>query len=152
MVHLCETTPLHQVVQFPTRFRESNISSLLDLTFVQKPEEVWEIDSLPSLGNSDHCVIRLVVNTRGLNLPPPRWVKQYHRVDPEAVLLQARALDWMPHEGEDAEAIWTRAKDNIRLLDSPLVPWVRINQMRKPRWMSPAMRRARDDKRRSWAD
>ncbi len=58
----------------------------------------------------------------------------------------------MPHEGDDAEAIWTRVKDNFRLLDSLLVRWVRINPMCKPRWMSPAVRRARDDKRRSWAD
>ncbi len=152
MVHLCETTPLHQVVRFPTRFRESNRPSLLDLAFVQKPEEVWKMDSLLPLGSSDHCVIRLVLNTGGLNLPPPRWVKQYHRADPQVILLQARALDWMPHEGDDAEVIWTRVRDNIRLLDSQFVPWVRINPMRKPRWMSPAVRRARDDKRRSWVD
>ncbi len=132
VVHLCETTPLHQFVRFPTRLRESNRPSLLDLAFVQKPEEVREIDSLPPLGNSDHCVIRLVLNTGGLNLPPPRWVKLCHRVDPEAILLQVRALDWMQHEGDDAEAIWTRVKDNIGLLDSLLVPWVRINPMRKP--------------------
>ncbi len=45
-------------------------------------------------------------------------VKQYHRVDPEAVEFQKRAPDWMSHEGDDDEAIWTRVRDNIRLLDS----------------------------------
>ncbi len=94
----------------------------------------------------------LCYNTGGRNLPPSRWVMQYHRVDQEAVLLQARALDWTPHEKEDAEALWTRLRDNFRLLDSLLVPWIRIPRMRIPQWMSPAVWRARDDKTRSWAD
>ncbi len=151
LVNLCQTTPLHQVVRFPTRFREGNRPSVLDLAFVQRPEEVRDIECLPPLGNSDHCVIGLSLNTAGLDLPPPRWIKQYHKVDASAVMLQARALDWLPHDGDDAESIWTRVKANINLLDNLLVPWVKIDPTRKPRWMTPAVRRARDEKRRSWA-
>ncbi len=112
LINLCETTPLHQAVRFPTRFLESNRPSLLDLAFVQRPEEVSEIECLPPLGTSDHCVIHLALNTGGLKLPPPRWIKQYHRVDPASVELQAQALDWISREGDDAETFWTRGRQH----------------------------------------
>ncbi len=72
------------------------LQSNLDLPFIQRPDDVRDIGCLPPLGNSDHCVIRLSLNTEGLNLPPPRWVKKHHMVDAAAVVLQARALDWWP--------------------------------------------------------
>ncbi len=56
LVNICKTTPLHQVVRFPTRFREGNRPSLLDLAFIHKPENVRNIDCLPPLGKSPHRV------------------------------------------------------------------------------------------------
>ncbi len=77
--------------------------SLLDLAFVQRPEEVREIECFPPLGNNDHCVIQLPLTTSGINLLPTRWIKQLHRVDASAVELHARELDWSPHESDEGE-------------------------------------------------
>ncbi len=81
------TTPFHQVVRLPTRFREGYRPSLLNLALSQKAEDVRDIDCLPPFGNSCHCVIRLSLNNADLNLPPPGWIKQYHKVDAAAGVL-----------------------------------------------------------------
>ncbi len=114
-----------------------------------QPEEVRDSECLPSLVNSDRCVLRLSPNTAGLNLSPPGWIKQYHKVDEAPVQFQACALDWLPHEDDYAAIIWAGVRANINLLDKLLAPWAKVDSTCKPRWMTPVVRRARDEKMRS---
>ncbi len=46
-----------QAIKSPTRFREGNNPSLLDLVFTKYPDDVSSVQMLAPLGKSDHAVI-----------------------------------------------------------------------------------------------
>ena len=55
-------TYLFQHVREPTRYRNDNIPSILDLILTNEEDMVCQIDYLPSLGSSDHVVLTFVFN------------------------------------------------------------------------------------------
>ncbi len=59
---LCEVAEeefLFQAIKSPTRLREGNNPSILDLTFTKYPDDVSSVQMLAPLCKSDHVVIRL---------------------------------------------------------------------------------------------
>jgi len=57
MVSLLDDLFLTQHVNFPTRYRNDQIPSLLDLILSTDQHVVTDLASLPPLGKSDHIVI-----------------------------------------------------------------------------------------------
>ena len=53
---------LFQHVTTPTRYREGNVSSVLDLIFTNEEEMVTDLEFLPGLGKSDHLVLAFKLN------------------------------------------------------------------------------------------
>ena len=49
--------PLFQHVSFPTRYRDGEVPSLLDLVFSNEEGMVTDLKHLPNLGRSDHIVL-----------------------------------------------------------------------------------------------
>jgi len=52
---------LSQIINFPTRFRQGQIPSLLDLVLLHDELLVNSLDSLPGLGKSDHLIISITL-------------------------------------------------------------------------------------------
>ena len=60
---------LHQHVDEATRFRGSNIPSLLDLVLTKNEFEIEHIEYQTSFGNSDHCVLFFNFTLEGVLTP-----------------------------------------------------------------------------------
>ena len=59
---LLEDFYIFQHVHFPTRYRNNQVPSLLDLVLTNNEHMIPEITSQPSLGKSDHIVIEYILH------------------------------------------------------------------------------------------
>ena len=62
LTYLAENT-LYQSVESPTRFRDGQIPSLLDLVITDDPDQILSIDHLPPIGASDHVCLLTTLQT-----------------------------------------------------------------------------------------
>ena len=104
-----EAHSLFQAVTFPTRYREGQNPSLLDLVLVNDPESLIDIESQPPFGNSDHiaikCRFRLYPQTSNLT----RHVyTNYNQIRRE--LCQC---DWSFVETMEVEDTWEKMKNML---------------------------------------
>ncbi len=71
-----------QAIKSPTRFKEGNKPSLLDLAFTKYPHDVSSVQMLALLGKRDHAVILLELRIQLLEdqrLPSFSWFYQKTR-------------------------------------------------------------------------
>ncbi len=79
LFEVAEEEFLFQAIESPTRFREGNNPTILDLVFTKYPDDVSSVQMLAPLGNSDHAVILLELQIQLLEdkqLPSFSWFSQ----------------------------------------------------------------------------
>ncbi len=80
---------LFQATKSPTRFREDNKPSILDLAFTKYPNDVSSVQILAPLGKSDHIFILLDLQVQLLEdkqLPSLSWL--YYKKKEDRCLLR----------------------------------------------------------------
>ncbi len=85
LFEIAEEEFLFQAINSPTRFREGNNPSILDLAFTKYPEDVSSVQMLARLGKSGQVVILLELQIQLLEdkqLPSFSWfyLKQEDRI------------------------------------------------------------------------
>lgn len=139
LVNTIRENNLSQLVDFPTRFRNQQTPSLLDLVLVNDPDTVSGIEQHPPLGKSDH----IILHSRLQLLFPPtndKFIKtlkitNYRRLDG-----LVEAVDWVSllQPAADVELMWSIFAETLQgLVDNctstsrttfiPLKPWINAN-------------------------
>ena len=85
---------LSQLVSFPTRFRQGQNPSLLDLVLVHDELIVQSLESLPGLGKSDHVILSVTVSVptvRKINSTPKY---NFYQTDFHLINSIIESIDW----------------------------------------------------------
>ena len=138
LVHDCR---LHQHIEGPTRFREGQNPSILDLLFTRGPTEAFNLTRDCPLGKSDHVVIRFNLT---LKVPAPRArvVRLYRKINRDDIQKDAREIPWVPDGPRDVEVVWTGTVGNVVSLTNKHAPEVELKGSRLKPWFTARVRRA----------
>ena len=85
---------LSQLVSFPTRFRQGQNPSLLDLVLVHDELIIQSLESLPGIGKSDHVILSMTLSVptiRKINSNPKY---NFHQTDFELINSIIESIDW----------------------------------------------------------
>ena len=101
---------LFQHVTKPTRIRENNEPSILDLIFTNEEEMVSDIQYESSLGKSDHLILSFKFNNYSeLNINDNRYTRQnFFKGDYQSIIGQLELINWDGEmDGLDLSGSWT---------------------------------------------
>ena len=87
---------LHQHIQEPTRWRGSNIPSLLDLVLTNEESMVMNLDVQGPVGNSDHAVIVFKFNCYAEETTETYTKIKYHQAKLSKMKEHLNTVDWSP--------------------------------------------------------
>ena len=138
---------LHQLIDFPTRYRSNNNPSLLDLLLVSDEKLVTEIVSDAPVGKSDHLVILANIQVCLDSKPlPKRKHKNYWKADYEQinkVILESIGYPGSAGCYQDFEEI-------VRHIDTHLVPLQEQKKVLKKPWVTEQHLKLINKKRTLW--
>ena len=137
----CRELLLTQHVTRPTRIREGQADSLLDLVLSVDPEEVRAVTYRPAIATSDHVVVCCEIAGRRPDTPPLRTIPLYSRMDVPILLQDAAAMDW-GNALAGVEDVWHRIRGNIIALAEAHVPRRTIRPRLTPPYFTRGVRRA----------
>jgi hypothetical protein len=85
---------LHQHVDKPTRYRENDSPSTIDLVFTNEDDMVEDIDYNSALGLSDHLTLLIKYNCYWSQEKQTKKVKLYHKADYGSMKESLNQIDW----------------------------------------------------------
>ena len=141
---------LYQHVRECTRFREGQISSLLDLVITAREEDMHSLEYFPPIGKSDHVLIKMKISAPP---PKPRVVmrRNFGKINIGQLRAKAEQLTWhCPTPNTDVEECWQVIKANLLSLQEEFAPLQARSQQGKPPWWHAAVKRAIRRRDRSW--
>ena len=130
---------MEQVIDRPTRYREHQNPSLLDLLLVNNPEIVHSIELRAPLGKSDHVVIeaKLDLSLHISDQPPPKRYN-YGKGKYQLIRQEMASIEWDEDlRGLDVDAQWEKIKNTVLKSVERHVPYKKDNRGNKPLWLSP---------------
>ena len=116
---------LFQHVNTPTRYREGNVSSVLDLIFTNEEEMVTDLEFLPGLGKSDHLVLAFTLNCYTVEQQNQRKTEKlnFFKGDYNTVRDQLSLVDWNYElDGLNLLQSWSRFAEKIIDLIENYIP------------------------------
>ena len=141
-----------QHIDFPTRIREGQVPSLLDLVLTNEESFISEIMSLPPLGKSDHIIISFEFQCY-LKINGCRNYKyNYGRGDYQSMTSELLNINWpILFNGLDIDATWSIFHSTMLQLINKYVPTILISSPGpRPMWMNSATLKAVKQKRKAW--
>lgn len=123
---------LSQVVDMPTRGNK-----ILDLALVNDINIISSVNVGETLANSDHNIIRLILNLEIHKINNTRMVPDLNKGDFIKFRELLRNISWdLEFEGKNTNEMWTRFIDVIRDFQNRCVPLkaIRNNRKKKPLW------------------
>lgn len=142
---------LFQHVTKPTRYRQNQTPSTLDLIFTSEEGMISELDITTHLGKSDHCMIKFDFNI-SLNIKEQRRI--CYRYDKGDYIKMRNLLNQHPWEldGKTTEEAWTILNSNIDKAKEECIPKKIITPGRKqkPLWMDQKTMDKVKKKHRAW--
>jgi hypothetical protein len=151
-LQIVEDNFLTQLVDFPTRFRNLQQPSLLDLVLVSESIVVDGLKAGPPLGKSDHAVLTWSVVATALSPEKKESRPQFYKAD--FVLLNSifSSIDW--HDEFNfltCSEAWEILRDFINNSCECFIPQSAPSQPRNSQpWMSPKIRNERNHKKKKW--
>ena len=86
---------LKQHVTEPTRYREGEKPSLLDLIITNEIGMIQNVSYLPALGDSDHCCLRFYLNCYAQHyMSKEIKIPNYYRADYASIRSRLNSIDW----------------------------------------------------------
>ena len=142
---------LSQHVNFPTRVREGQVPSLLDLVLINDKKIISGITSFPPLGKSDHVTIsfdfQCYFNIAGCrNYKYNYWQGDYQSITSELLNIKWTAL----FNGLDIDTTWSLFHSTMLHFIDKYIPTQLISPSGpKPMWMNSATMKAVKQKRKT---
>lgn len=141
---------LTQHVKQPTRFRQNQRSSVLDLVFTNEEGMLDNLDILPGIGASDHCLLsfKLMCYTPYVESGPPR--PNFFKCDYSAVREDLANHIWSVNINENVDEMWNLFSDKMNQLIKDYVPLKNTKYSFRKQWMTTETAAVIDRKRRAW--
>ena len=137
---------LVQTVEFPTRHRDHQTPSLLDLVLSNNPEKIMSTANLPPLGASDHlCILSAII----LNQIPTNKIKRTF-VDYKKIRQDLQEIEWENSLQQDTEASWELFKDILLSLELKHTKTYFSERPRTLPYMSPQLKKVINKKKKAW--
>ena len=142
---------LQQHIRDPTRFREGQSPSLLDLVISQFPNDVEHVETDMPIAKSDHLTITFKWKLR----EPKTTIRnnwKYWKTDIKGLTDSAQSLSWIPSDTEaSVDEHWELIKGNILKLRDRYVPIAHGNHRASPPWWRNSITKALKKKGKLWA-
>lgn len=147
LLEMSEDLFLTQSVEFPTHYR----GNVLDLAFVDKPENIYNIEDLGYLGNSDHKSILIEIDVSHSFCSSTEYVRDWSNGDSVGLRKFFSSQKWTENMSDmDTETAWQLMKDTIDHGVSRYVPLKLRRQINTPPWLNQNVKRLSRKKRKLW--
>lgn len=140
---------LIQQVETPTRWREGQTPSLLDLVITRGQNDVCKMKTEAPLGRSDHGVLafNLVVKN---STPPDKFRRAYGKINQSYLIENAKLLNWDVSKDAPVQAQWATIRDNLLALTDMVAPLKKVRRMGNLPWWTSQVIKAQSRKTRAW--
>ena len=143
---------LIQHIQEPTRYRDGQESTLLDLVLTKDDDVVTRVSFQPPLGKSDHLVLCLETNW-SMEIENQDLAQKFclNAGDYDTIRNNLGQIDWYNiFSGQNLEEIWTSFKNIIQLEITSHIPLKKNQTNRKPIWMNLEAKQITQEKKQAW--
>ncbi|XP_069114241.1 uncharacterized protein [Argopecten irradians] len=126
---------LHQHLRQPTRLRENQIPSLLDLIFTNEEEMIEDIAYLDSIGKSDHVgiIFKMICYTNPVNKNINVRKLNFQRGDYEAIKEDLYTIDCdFLNNIDGIENAWTYFTEHLQTIIEKHIPVSRVQHSSRP--------------------
>ena len=136
-VDLLHTNDLHQVVTFPTRFRENQINNTLDLLLISSnvKSRLNGLSGISPLGKSDHATIVFGVESSTHPIKKSCSYYDYSHADFVKINDNLNQIDWSTLNDMSLEESWSFFEDKMKQNIEDHVP-LKTQKRKKPPWFN----------------
>jgi len=140
---------LYQHVNEPTRYREGNNPSLLDLVMTNESNMIDTIDYLHPLGKSDHIMLNFTFNCYTSEQPEETSILLYQKGDYDALKTMLQTSLW--NDNGTVDEMWSCFTNNIHNAVNECIPVAKAgpNSKRKS-WLTGETMKAIKEKKQAW--
>ncbi|XP_069134268.1 uncharacterized protein [Argopecten irradians] len=148
-------TFLYQHIHKPTRYREGQNPSILDLVFSNDEQIVNDVNYLPSIGRSDHILLSFKLSVSHSDNHTKQERRNYHKGHYDAIREELTSVNWLniiQVEDMSTTQAWNVLVETITKLIEDKIPVNKTSPVRK-RWKPHLDNEAKQSirqKRRKW--
>ena len=144
---------MQQYVKQPTRFRNNQQPSCLDLVFANPNVTVYNLQILPPLGKSDHVVLSWRIPcTFDCDRSNELLYPQYGKADFTLINAIISQIDWEDEfEGITCNEAWIILRNFLSDVVNNFIPHTTRKSSGRPPWLNPAVKRFINIKARRWS-
>ncbi|KAF4531147.1 hypothetical protein B566_EDAN019182, partial [Ephemera danica] len=141
---------LFQHTEGPTRWRDGQEPSTLDLVISRAPNDVTHLTVEAPLGKSDHALLTFELRNQGCK-PPDKYRRMYKKIDREALVKRAEQMNWGAQSDSSVHQQWSVIKQNIDTLTEEVAPLRKVHRKGTLPWWTSKAEKAQKFKSRAWA-
>ena len=93
-IETLDSMALEQLIRNPTRYRQAQTPSILDLLIVPNPELVSQISILDAFGKSDHCRLEFIIKNCHAEKIRKTHRYNYKKMADDIFISEMNAVDW----------------------------------------------------------
>lgn len=150
LVRYMQKHGLVQHVDHPTRFRDGQESSLLDLMFTRVYNDISKFVIEAPLGKSDHGLISANFVVMG-SKPPHKYIRAYSKIDAVALQERARMFNWAEYTQDSVCRQWEGLKAKLLALTEEMAPLRMVRRQGSLPWWTSRASKAQRGKSIAWA-
>ena len=146
LVNAAENSFNTQIVDFPTHIK----GNLLDVVYTDIPGSVISCEDIGNLSNSDHSIIKLVIDFAPKSTASSELIRDWRRGDKESLAIHISEIDFPSlFQGKNVDEAWETLKGS---LNQALDRYIQLIERRKkgdPPWMMQSVKRLVQKKQRN---
>ena len=147
LIETAENKFLRQIVDFKTHIK----GGLLDLCFTDLADNVISIEDIGNLSNSDHCIIKLVMNNSPKFNKTSELVRDWRKGDQIGLVNHVKNIDFPGiFQGKNANECWESLKEETERALDRYVPLAPRRKPGDPPWLTQGVKRITRKKNRYW--
>ena len=136
-----------QIVDFPTHIK----GNLLDVVYTDIPGSVISCEDIGNLSNSDHSIIKLVIDFAPKSTASSELIRDWRRGDKESLAIHISEIDFPSlFQGENVDEAWETLKGSLNQALDRYIPLTERRKKGDPPWMTQSVRRLVRKKQRKW--
>ena len=152
LIQFLREMTLKQHIRDPTRVREGQNPSVLDLVITKFQHDVNNIETSAPIAKSDHLVVTFHWSTQQPIIPSKPF-RNYWKLDRKKLVNEARSLKWLPKaEDESVDNQWHLIRENILMLRNKFVPLRARKLKTTPPWWRNCITKALKLKNVAWTN
>ena len=143
---------MEQIVNEPTRHREGQVSSLLDLILVNNPEFISSISHEAPFGKSDHEILSFKILNGHTRNESTKEKFNFKKINSEGFRSRLRALPWrhILHSNDEMTSAYTELSVSVKRYIEETVPLYTAKENIKAPWSSRRIEKLARKKRKCW--